>query len=139
MAPVDVDDRGADADDIETWEIRQRRMWSDPEGEHIQTALSGREGVRLPAGEMHEAVAGADLERRILVALTLPREPGARKNEEDLLVALGMERSRAAAGRDADPVHVDPVAAGGTRQLRPGAADRSGLVVLALDVVPVND
>src|SRR5437899_8827599 len=99
----------------------------------------GNECVRFSFWQMEEAVARPDLERHVVIALPLPRKTRATEHEEDLLVALRVKRRRALAGLDSDPVHPNPFCAGGAREGSPVAADRAGLVVLGLDIVPVDD
>src|SRR4029450_7583137 len=141
VTAVDVDDRVRDANHAQPREVGVRPFGPDAEGERFDAVLARDEAVRLAVDEVDEAVARADLIRDVVVALvlTLPGQTGAAKDEEDLLVTLAVQRGRALAWIDADPVGANPDRARRAREVGPVAADRTGLAVVAVEVVPVND
>src|SRR5205085_2707939 len=101
---VDVDDGVGDANHVQAWEMREQPLGPRAEGQRVDSVVARDERVRLLADEVHQTVAGPDLEGLVAVSLALPREPRPAEDEEDLLVALGMQRSRALARFDTDPV-----------------------------------
>src|SRR6266540_5313664 len=112
-----------------------------PVGEHVEAVRPRDERVRRPGRQVDEAGPRADLADDVLAPLgALPREAQAAEHEEDLLVvAVRVERCRAAARVDADAVHADADRAGGVTQVPPSGVDTSLLVVVLLDVIPVRD
>ena len=106
------------------------------EDEVIEPVRAGHEGVLELVGPMDDAVARAYL----VHLLVLPREPGAREHEEDLLRgAVGVRRCRQLARGHLDPVHADALRTGGLPEPLPSGVHLALHASVGLDVVPVRD
>src|SRR5581483_3474521 len=141
---VDVEERRADPDLLDAREpgVAGSPLPSRvPVGEHVEAARARDERVRRPGRMMDEAGTGFDLADDVVALVrALPRQARAVEHEEDLLVvAVRVERRRAAARMDTNAVDADADRAGGLAEVPPAGVDASHLVVVLLDVVPVGD
>jgi hypothetical protein len=141
---VDVEERRADPDLLDGREpvaAAGPGAAPVPVRQHVEAVRRGDERVRRPGRQVDEAGPRADLADDVLAPLAaLPRQARASEHEEDLLVvAVGVERCRAAARMDADAVYADANGAGSVAQVPPRRMDASLLVVVLFDVVPVRD
>ena len=126
---------------LEARKIGQPRPYADPEGEHVDPLRARDDAMRLLLGEVDEAVAGADLVGRELLTVPLPRQAGSAEHVENLLlVALHVDRRRAFARVDLDPVYAHGNAPGGRAEVGPVRGQLvADLGALALGVFPVRD
>ena len=141
---VDVEERRADAELVDAREpVVAARAGAPPVPvrEHVEPVGARDERVRRAGREVDDARARRrPRRRRPRRRRPLPREPRAAEHVEDLLVvAVRVERRRAAAGVDADAVDADADGAGGLAEVAPAGVDRALLVVVLLDLVPVRD
>jgi hypothetical protein len=105
---------------LQAWEKGELGRCAHAENQIVDPVRPRDDGMRLLAGAVDEAVAGADLVRRLDLAVVLPREPRAGEDKEDLLLAaLHVQRRRAGARLDLDAVDADRDASGRRAEIGP--------------------
>jgi hypothetical protein len=106
------------------------------ERQHVQPVRSGPQRMPLGDRQVDDHIARPHLADGVV----LPQQAPAVQHEEDLLLgAVHVSRSRAAAGLDPDPVQAHPVAAGGGAQVVPVRIDVARSALVSLDLVPVDN
>lgn len=135
-AVAHVDPRAAEPCDARAREVADLGSVPRPEGEHVEPVVAGAERVRLPAGEMDEAVSRPDL----VGLLLLERDTRPGEHVEDLLLGrLPVQGRRPLARIDLDALNAYTHAPRSVAEVSPGAREVGELCAARLDVVPVND